>query len=153
MQFELYLKSKGVISADQLVAALEVQQKQLVPIGQLAIEEGVLSPRQVFQVLRSQSDSPHEQFGEVAVNLGLMTRDQLQRLLMIQMERKRSLAEILVRQLVISPLHASEELAAFRREKESRNRVVKCPIYATPRKSLEPAVRDVHSDIQFAAGI
>jgi hypothetical protein len=153
MQFALYLKSKGVVSAEQLVAALELQQKQLVPIGQLAIEEGVLAPRQVFQVLRSQSDSPHERFGEVAVGLGLMTRHDLQRLLIIQMERKRPLSEILVRQHALSPLHAAEELSEFRRQMEQRNRVTKRPVYAAPRKSVAAAVRERRPDAQFAGGI
>jgi hypothetical protein len=153
MQFGLYLKKKGVVSAEQLVAALEVQQKGLVRIGQLAIEEGILSPREVFQVLRSQSDSPHERFGEVAMGLNLITRDELQRLLVIQMERRRPLSEILVGQHAMLPLHAAEELAAFRREMEGRNRVIKQPIYATPRKSVAALVRDVIPDGQYASGI
>jgi hypothetical protein len=98
MKFGLYLKSKGVISADQLVAALEVQQSKMVPLGQLAIEEGILTARQVFTVLCSQSDSPHERFGEAAIDLGLMTRDELMRLLVIQMDRKLSPVDILIQQ-------------------------------------------------------
>jgi hypothetical protein len=153
MQFGLYLKKKGIISAEQLVAALEVQQKQLVRIGQLAIEEGILTPREVFQVLRSQSESPHERFGEIAVNLGLMTRGQLQALLMRQMDRKRPLSEVLIQQHAISPLHAAEELAEFRHEIETRKGVIKRPVFDVPRKTIAVAVRNVVADAQFAAGI
>src|SRR6266436_5526384 len=131
MKFGLYLKSKGVISADQLVAALEVQQSKMVPLGQLAIEEGILTARQVFTVLCSQSDSPHERFGEAAIDLGLMTRDELMRLLVIQMDRKLSPVEILIQQRVITSERAEAELAEFRRSMESRARVIKRPVHVT----------------------
>jgi hypothetical protein len=153
MQFGLYLHKKGIITAPQLVAALEVQHKQLVRIGQLAIEEGVLSPRQVFQVLQSQADSPHERFGELALGLGLMTRDQLQHLLVLQMDRKRPLGEILIQQHAISPVVAAEELAAYRREMELRNGVVRGPAFATPRRSIAVSVRNLRPEGQFATGL
>src|SRR5687767_9307648 len=84
MQVGLYLKKKGIITAEQLVAALEKQLGSLVPIGQLALEENVLSPRDIFDVLQAQSDSPNERFGDLAVEMGLMSRSDLMRLLMIQ---------------------------------------------------------------------
>ena len=75
VHFGLYLKKKGIISAEQLVEALEAQLNALVPIGQLALEEGILSARDIFEVLRAQSESPHVLFGELAIELRLMTRD------------------------------------------------------------------------------
>jgi hypothetical protein len=97
-----------------LVAALEVQMKTLVPIGQLALEEGILSARNIFDILRAQSDSPHERFGELAVEMGLMTRDDVMRLLMIQADRKRPIAEILVSERVLRQQQMTSELAAYR---------------------------------------
>src|SRR5262245_12072429 len=96
MHFGLYLKNKGIISADQLVEALEAQLDTLPPIGQLALEEGIISPREIFEVLVAQSQSPTERFGEIAIGMGLMTRDELMRLLMIQADRKRPVAELIV---------------------------------------------------------
>ena len=124
MHFGLHLKKRGIISAEQLVAALEVQLNTLVPIGQLALEEGILSARDIFAILRAQSDSPHVRFGELAIELGLMTRDELMRLLMIQADRKRSLSEILVWQGVITERQASTELAAYRRAQMQPRRAV-----------------------------
>jgi hypothetical protein len=115
VHFGLYLKKKGIISAEQLVEALEAQLQALVPIGQLALEEGILSARDIFDVLRAQSDSPYELFGELALELRLMTREQLTRLLMIQADRKRPLSEILIRQGVITQRQAAMEMAAYRR--------------------------------------
>jgi hypothetical protein len=153
MQFGLYLHKKGVITAQQLVAALEVQHKQLVRIGQLAIEEGVLSPREVFQVLQSQADSPHERFGEIALGLELMTREQLQYLLMVQMDRKWPLGEVLVQQHVLSKTTADQELAAYRREMELRNGVPRGPALSTPRRSIAASVRNLRPEAQFATGL
>ena len=136
MKFCLYLKNKGLITAEQLVAAIEVQHDKLTPIGQLAIEEGVLSARNVFKVLRCQSDLPHERFGGVAVELGLMTRDQLEQLLTLQASRKPPLLEILIRQGAVSTAQANEQLAEYRREMEQRNVVITRRIVAQPHTPL-----------------
>ena len=115
MHFGLYLKNQGIISAEQLVDALETQLKTLPPLGQLALEEGIISPRDIFDVLRAQSESPNERFGDLAIEMGLMTRDDLMRLLMIQADRKRPIAQILVGQGVLSEQQAATEMAEFRR--------------------------------------
>jgi hypothetical protein len=122
MQFGLYLKNKGVITAEQLVAALEEQLGSLVPIGQLALEENVLSPRDIFAVLQAQSDSPNVRFGDLAVEMGLMTRSDLMRLLMIQADRKRPITEILVGQGALTAHKAASEMTAYRRSQLRRPR-------------------------------
>jgi hypothetical protein len=130
MQFGLYLKHKGVISADQLVDALEIQHRRLVPIGQIAMEECILSARDVFRVLHAQNDMPHERFGDLAVAMGFMTRPQLERLLVVQSDRKPSLVDVLVRTGALSVCRAETELSAYRREMERKNVVVTRPIRA-----------------------
>ena len=134
MHFGLYLKKKGIISAEQFVAALEEQLGTLVPIGQLALEEGTLSARDIFDVLRAQSDSPAERFGELAVEMGLMTRHDLMRLLLIQADRKRPLAEILLEQGVITPGKVASEMAAYRQAQLR-------PARQAPRHKVTPAPR------------
>jgi hypothetical protein len=115
MHFGLHLKKSGVISAEQLVAAVEVQLSTLVPIGQLALEEGMLAPRDIFNILRAQSNAPNVRFGDLAIEMGLITRDDVMRLLMIQADRKRPIAEILVGQGVLTEEQMEAELAAYRR--------------------------------------
>ena len=124
MHFGLHLKKMGVISAEQLVDALEEQLNSLVPIGQLALEEGVLSARDIFDVLQAQNDSPNERFGDLAIEMRLMTRDDLMRLLMIQADRKRPIAEILVEQGILDERQATSELAAFRHAVSRPQRIV-----------------------------
>ena len=132
MKFGLYLKKKGVITAEGLVSAFDYQQSRMPPVGQLAMEEGVLSARQVFKVLRCQSGIPHERFGEVAVGMGMMSPAELQRLLMIQWERKPPLAEVLVTLRLLSPSQVDDEMAAYRREMERRNVVIKRIVPSRP---------------------
>jgi hypothetical protein len=153
MKFALYLKSKGVISAEQLVAALEIQQDRLPPIGQLAIEENLLTPREVFHVLCSQSDAPGERFGDTAIDLGLMTQSQLHWLLAIQLERREPLEAILVEQRTLSQYQMVEELTAYRREMEGLGRIVRRPIYATAPTPVLAANFGADHDTVFAAGI
>lgn len=133
MHFGLYLKNKGLISAEQLVAALEVQMRTMVPIGQLALEEGILSPREIFIVLQAQSTSPRERFGELAIEMGLLTRDQLMRLLMLQSDRQQPISEILVKQGVLGQQQMTAELAEFRQFLQRPQRTVTRRIVPSPR--------------------
>jgi hypothetical protein len=118
----------------------DYQHNRMPPVGQLAMEEGVLSARQVFKVLRCQSGIPHERFGEVAVGMGMMTPAELQRLLMIQWERKPPLPDVLVKLRILSQTQADELLAAYRAAMEYRNVVVKR--FVPPRPHLESDTQD-----------
>jgi hypothetical protein len=115
MHFGLYLKNKRVITAEQLVAAAEVQLSSLTRIGQLALEESLISPRDILEVLRAQSETPSQRFGELAIEMGILTRDELMRLLMIQADRKRSIADILISQGVLTREQVAREMGEYRR--------------------------------------
>jgi hypothetical protein len=120
MHFALYLKKKRVISAEQLVAALEVQLTTLPRIGQIALEEGIISPRDVFHVLQAQRKSPDVRFGELAIEMGLLTRNELMQLLMIQADRKRPLADVFVSEGILSEEEVAREMAEFLRLQTNR---------------------------------
>jgi hypothetical protein len=134
MHFGLYLKKKGLISAEQLVAAAEQQLTSLTRIGQLALEEGIISPRDIFYILRAQSEAPTQRFGDLAIEMGLMTRDELMRLLMIQTDRKRPIADILVSQGVLTREQVATEMAEYRR-------ITKRRLGNVAPSKIEPAVR------------
>ena len=144
MHFGLHLKNKGIITAEQLLNALELQLNTLVPIGQLALEEGIISPREIFDVLRAQREAPNVRFGELAIEMGLMNRDELMRLLMLQSDRKRAVADILVMQGAVTPAQANSEMAEFRQVMASRKAgsVVRSKIVPAPRGVIA-ASRDV----------
>jgi hypothetical protein len=148
MHFGLYLHRKGIISSDQLVAALEAQLNCLVPIGQLALEAGILSARDLFTVLRAQNEAPHERFGEVAIELRLMTEDELMRLLMTQSHRKRPLSEILVNQRTLNPQQMKTQLKAYRRELLEPARRVRTSI--VPRR-ISAGVKSANQEVATSA--
>jgi hypothetical protein len=135
MHFGLHLHRKGLITADELVAALEVQTRNLVRIGQLALEEGILTARDIFDVLRAQHRSPNARFGELAIDMGLMSHDNLMQLLLIQTDRKLPLSEILIWQGVLTGEQVDEELNALRKSHER----------ARPATSITSAIRAPHS--------
>jgi hypothetical protein len=114
MHFGLYLQKKAVVSAEQLVAALEEQMRTLVPIGQIALEEGKLSARDIFNILRAQNSAPNIRFGDLAIEMGLLSRNDVMFLLMVQSDRKKPIADILVGQGVLSRERLETELAAYR---------------------------------------
>lgn len=120
MQFGIYLIDQGLITATQFVDALRQQQVQRVPLGQLAIECGKLSVRQVYEVLRMQATSEHDRFGEAAIELGMLTPTDVAELLMEQTDRRPSLGKILVAMGAIDREQYEEALAGFRRLAERR---------------------------------
>lgn len=147
MHFGLYLKNNGIITAEQLVSALEAQLATLPRIGQLALEEGIISPRDIFDVLRAQRESPDVRFGDLAIEMGLMSRDELMRLLMIQADRKRPLAQIFVEQGTLSAEQAAAEMAEFRQSQRNR----KLPARRASR--IVPGPRGQNSMLQNSAVI
>ena len=118
MDFGFYLHEQGVVSSDDLVAALMMQNTTKVPIGALAMETGKLAVRNVLTILRVQSDLPNDRFGDIAVELGLMTKRDLAELLMEQSDRRPRVEQCLVELGALSQQQMEEELATYRRERE-----------------------------------
>jgi hypothetical protein len=73
-----------------------------------------------------------------------MTRDDLMRLLMIQSDRKRSIADILVGQGVLTEQQMESEMAAFRRHQQAPRRAATRTKVIPVRRS--PASISRHAD-------
>ncbi|QDU57954.1 hypothetical protein [Aeoliella mucimassa] len=142
MEFGFYLYQRGIITSEQLVEAQMLQSDSKLPLGVLAMESGKLDVRDVLSILRVQSDLPQDRFGDIAVELGLMTRRDLAELLLEQSDRRRRITECLVELDFMTQQQVDEELAAFRRDRERRGsgrvqRVVKKG--STPAEILQQA--------------
>ena len=96
MQFEIYLVRAGIVSAEQFVDALDLQQRSRPVFGRLALETRKLTVHQVAEVLQRQCDVD-KPFGETAVDLGFLTRRQVTYLLKTQKKRTPALIDCLVR--------------------------------------------------------
>jgi hypothetical protein len=96
VELELSLVRSGLVSADDYVEALGRREEERPPLGQVAIEEGLLGVRQVLDVIRTQHVEPERRFGEVAIDKGYLTTSQVATLLMLQQERQRPVIDHLV---------------------------------------------------------
>ncbi len=96
MELELALVRSGLVTADDYVDALGRREEERLPLGQLAIEEGLLGVRQVLDVIRTQHHQPGQRFGEVAVEMGYLTAAEVAALLVVQQQRQRPLIDYLV---------------------------------------------------------
>ncbi|MBA4015723.1 MAG: hypothetical protein C0483_00900 [Pirellula sp.] len=99
--FEVFLVRERIISADQLVAALERQSRRRPPLGRLAVTTGKITMKQAFQIVGLQS-TQQRRFGELAIELGYLTPYDLSELLSEQTRLQPSLTEVLLEQKCLS---------------------------------------------------
>lgn len=96
MQLETYLLDRGVVTAEQVGWAFDRQRESRPPLGSLAIAEAALSPRDVITILHWQQAETPRRFGEIAIGLGYLSEDEVERLLSEQARQTLSLADALV---------------------------------------------------------
>ena len=121
MNFGLHIVRKGLITAEQYIATVEKQLSLRPMVGTVAIEIGKLSMKEVFQILRDQADSPTKMFGEIALELGLLTEEDLAVILFHQSTGVPPFSEILVELGIMTHYEVEEHLRAF--HLESRNQL------------------------------
>ncbi len=106
----------GYISSDQAMQVLNKQMSCRTPIGQLAVENEMMSMGQVFDVLAQQPRSSLP-FGELAIEMGYLTRLQLGELILAQLDRVPSLSELLVNLEIISKEELGKAIEARRQQR------------------------------------
>ena len=95
MWFASYLYRRGIVSAEQIVEASIRQSDKRIPLGRLALECKKLTFKQVSQVLEAQSEEG-KRFGQLAVQLGFLSKEDVAHLLMVQNDRLPSLTKVLI---------------------------------------------------------
>jgi hypothetical protein len=118
MQFGVYLVENDVISSDEFFEAIKLQLRTRPQLGALAIELHKLNARQVFALLRQQSDSPEDLFGELALRAGYLTAKDLSELVDEQLRRVTPLHELLVDMGILSAEAVERHYCEFRRTME-----------------------------------
>ena len=103
------LVQEGYISELQL---LEEKRIRSVPIGQLAIDEGFLVPKDVISILREQVISG-DRFGELALAHGILEQDQLRSRLELRQWRNPKVKDILVEKGFVSWKDVETEHKAY----------------------------------------
>ncbi len=116
MIFGEYLVEQNIIREKDLARALEIQKTDRVPLGQLAMQNGLIDNKQLFRVL-SRQRKPEEKdksFGKLAVEMEYLSQEQLESLLERQTHTNRLLGEILVSQGSVSQMELIKALKKFR---------------------------------------
>ena len=118
LPFGRFLYYKGAIEQKDLITALTQQSSQRPRIGHLAQKWGWLSDEEMKKILTYKG--PFARFGEKALRMGILTREQVQSLLWFQRSSQQKIGDFFVEQGVIS----EEELKSFLKDFEKHNRTV-----------------------------
>ncbi len=97
LDFARFLHDRGLLSAEAAASVRERSHNERLQIGQVLVMNGVMSLRQVMQVLEAQAEHPQVRFGELAVMLGHLTTVELEGALRQQREYRRHQMEIVLR--------------------------------------------------------
>ena len=122
MIFGEYLVNQNIIWEKDLARALEIQKTDRVPLGQLAMQKGLIDNKQLFRIL-SRQRKPEEKdksFGKLAVAMEYLSQEQVETLLERQTHTNRLLGEILVSQGWISQMELIKALKKFRSENKKK---------------------------------
>ncbi|NLW96947.1 chemotaxis protein CheX [Luteimonas wenzhouensis] len=112
-----FLLERGVITAPQLLAAIQAQRASNLLLGELAVQRGLLDEAQARRINQRQRVEDR-QFGDIALELGLLDQAQLDALLEAQRAGRKRIGEVLVEQGAIDPGRLEQELALHQVDRE-----------------------------------
>lgn len=116
MIFGEYLVEQNIIRENDLVRALAIQKTDRVPLGQLAMQNGLIDNKKLFRILSRQRkpEEKNKSFGKLAVAMEYLSQEQVETLLERQVHTNRLLGEILVSQGWVSQMDLIKALKNFR---------------------------------------
>lgn len=132
-----WLVQRKVVTAAQMLKALDLQYKNRLPVGQLALREGAMNVDQVFETLEWGSANG-ERFGETAISRGFLTADSLAKLLDLQVRELPSLCEALIEVEAASPEVLEQQQREYR---EAGGAVSQGEEFAAPKQDAEQEQR------------
>ena len=102
------LVADGTVSRPQMQAALSTQRSKFARLGDILVEQGMLSAATLHQAVERYSESLDGRFGDFLVASGYMAGPELARALELQQSRVPSIGAILVEKGLISQARLSE---------------------------------------------
>ncbi len=129
--FGQWLLEKGAISREDLLAALDLQKRNNLSLGQLAVECDYLTPAQA-QSINMEQQRKDRRFGEIATERGLLSDEQVDELLAAQKKRKVFLGQALVNEGALSESSLQAELKAFEQAQREHEVEVKADFESLP---------------------
>ncbi|WP_102271959.1 hypothetical protein [Cytobacillus massiliigabonensis] len=112
--FGHYLLNNGLLTADQLKTALDLQKTTHVKFGVIAVDEGLLTFKQVEEIHEKQKQQD-KRFGEIAVDLGFLSNEQVEHMLSSQKKNHLLLAQAVVDQNYLSIEEFTNALNEYKR--------------------------------------
>jgi hypothetical protein len=111
--FGEYLLYEGKVDEYELELALNFQKQKHVALGILAVQEKFLDNSQLCNVLDYQRFNGKRLFGEIAIELGFLSKDDVGTLLDVQKEKHVRIGEVLVLFGAVSREDMEETLKEF----------------------------------------
>ncbi len=118
IHFGTFLVQQGVATPENIIQALDFQQKKQKPVGKIALEYRLLEMGHMFNILNRQADT-QLRFCDIALALGYLTREQVDFILNIQLNIRPKIGEILLELGVLSREQLEKSLDAYKRMQES----------------------------------
>lgn len=98
MLFGEFLLEQNLVKEDDLIFALDEQQKNKMPLGQMAVQKGLIDSKALFKVLteqRKKTRDPND-FGSIALEMHYLNQEQVAELIGSQNTTNELLGTILV---------------------------------------------------------
>lgn len=105
-----FLLERGVITAPQLLAAIETQRASNPLLGELAVRKGWLDAAQARRIQQRQRVEDRR-FGDIALEMGALDQDRLDALLEAQKAGRKLLGQVLLEQGAIDAARLQSEIA------------------------------------------
>ena len=126
-----FLLERGVVTAPQLLAAIEAQRASNPLLGELAVRQGLLDPVQARRIQQRQRVEDRR-FGDIALEMGVLDQAQLDTLLDAQKAGRRMLGDVLLEQGAIDAERLAAELALHRASQEEARHAFESELAAHP---------------------
>ncbi len=133
--FGQFLLERGVISAPQLLAAIDAQRASNPLLGELAVRKGWLDETQARRIQQRQRVEDRR-FGDIALEMGVLDQDRLDALLAAQKDGRKRLGQVLLEQGAIDAGRLQVEIAAHQAEQVQARHVLEAAVAAHPAGAL-----------------
>ncbi|WP_394003660.1 chemotaxis protein CheX [Luteimonas sp. WGS1318] len=130
-----FLLERGVITAPQLLAAIEAQRASNPLLGELAMRKGWLDAAQARRIQQRQRVEDRR-FGDIALEMGALDQDRLDALLEAQKAGRKMLGQVLVEQGALDARQLEAEIALHRADQEQARHALESVVAGHPVGSL-----------------
>ena len=116
--FGQYLLEKGDITKDQLLKAVDYQKGVNLSLEEMAVQKGLLTKDQLDKIHAIQKDDLDREFGEIVQEQDFLTKQDIDKLFEEQKQNRIYIGQALVKIGALVPEQLSDHLREFKEEQE-----------------------------------